>query len=45
MRPNVIDMIESREMDWIINTPSSGASPRMDEVRMRAHAVIRRGRE
>jgi len=40
-RPNAIDMIEENEVAWIINTPSSGASPRIDEIKMRAHAVIR----
>ncbi|MBN1557335.1 MAG: carbamoyl-phosphate synthase large subunit [Lentisphaerae bacterium] len=40
-RPNVIDLIEARDVAWIVNTPSGGASPRRDEVRMRAHAVIR----
>ncbi len=40
-RPNVIDMVEGKEVGWIINTSSSGAAPRIDEVKMRAHAVIR----
>jgi len=40
-RPNAIDMVEEKELAWIINTPSSGASPRIDEIKMRAHAVIR----
>jgi len=40
-RPNVIDLIEEKDVAWIVNTPSSGAAPKMDEVRMRAHAVIR----
>ena len=40
-RPNVIDMIEEKKVGWIINTPSSGATPRFDEVKMRSHAVIR----
>jgi len=40
-RPNVIDLIEEKTVGWIINTPSTGTKPRMDEVRMRAHAVIR----
>jgi carbamoyl-phosphate synthase large subunit len=40
-RPNVIDMVENKEVGWIINTSSSGATPRIDEVKMRAHAVIR----
>jgi carbamoyl-phosphate synthase large subunit len=36
----VIDMIEEKEVGWIINTPSSGPAA-MDEIRMRSHAVIR----
>jgi carbamoyl-phosphate synthase large subunit len=40
-RPNVIDMIEGRRVAWIVNTPSSGTDPRVDEIKMRAHAVIR----
>ena len=40
-RPHVIDMVEDKNVGWIINTSSSGATPRMDEVRMRSHAVIR----
>ncbi|MDP6848229.1 MAG: ATP-grasp domain-containing protein, partial [Kiritimatiellia bacterium] len=40
-RPSVIDMIEEKNVGWIINTPSGGAAPRIDEVKMRAHAVIR----
>ncbi len=40
-RPNVIDMVEEKRVGWIVNTPSSGAVPRLDEVKMRAHAVIR----
>ena len=38
-RPNVLDMIRDEEVGWIINTPS-GATPREDEVRMRADAVL-----
>ncbi len=41
-RPNVIDLIEDKQIGWIINTPTAGAQPKTDEVRMRAHAVIRR---
>jgi carbamoyl-phosphate synthase large subunit len=40
-RPNVVDLIEEQNLGWIINTPSAGANPRFDEIRMRAHAVIR----
>jgi carbamoyl-phosphate synthase large subunit len=40
-RPNVIDLIEEKSVSWIINTPSTGASPKFDEVKIRAHAVLR----
>ncbi len=40
-RPNVIDAINDHELKWIINTPSTGAAPRTDEIQMRAHAVIK----
>lgn len=40
-RPNVIDLIEEKQVEWIVNTPSSGADPALDEVKMRAHAIIR----
>jgi carbamoyl-phosphate synthase large subunit len=40
-RPNVIDMIEEKNVAWIINTPSLGPDPKSDEQRMRSHAVVR----
>ncbi len=40
-RPNVIDMIEEKNVSWIINTPTDGADPMIDEVKMRAHTVLR----
>jgi carbamoyl-phosphate synthase large subunit len=40
-RPNVVDLIEEKEVGWIINTPTGGAEPMIDEVKMRAHATIR----
>jgi carbamoyl-phosphate synthase large subunit len=40
-RPNVVDLIEEKQVQWIVNTPSSGQIPRIDEVKMRSHAVIR----
>jgi len=40
-RPNVIDLIEEKNISWIVNTPSRGAAPAADEQRMRSHAVIR----
>jgi carbamoyl-phosphate synthase large subunit len=40
-RPNVLDLIEEKKVDWVVNTPSSGAAPRLDEIKMRARSVIR----
>jgi carbamoyl-phosphate synthase large subunit len=40
-RPNVLDMIEERTVAWIINTPTGGAAPMVDEIKMRALAMIR----
>mgnify|MGYP000120851649 CR=1 FL=1 len=40
-RPNVLDMIAEQNIGWIVNTPSSGEAPQIDEVRMRAGAVVR----
>ena len=40
-RPNVLDLMEEKSVKWIINTPSSGATPRIDEIKMRASAVIK----
>jgi carbamoyl-phosphate synthase large subunit len=39
-RPSVLDLIAEKNVCWIINTPSDGASPKVDEIRMRADAVI-----
>jgi len=39
-RPNVLDMMETDEVSWIINTPSEGPAPMVDEIRMRADATI-----
>jgi carbamoyl-phosphate synthase large subunit len=40
-RPNVLDLIEERKIGWIINTPSRGPAPMIDEIQMRAHSVMR----
>jgi carbamoyl-phosphate synthase large subunit len=40
-RPNAIDLMETKELGWIVSTPTVGADPMWDEVRMRAHATIR----
>ena len=38
--PNVLDLIADRNLAWIVNTPSGGAAPRVDEIRMRGESVI-----
>lgn len=38
--PNVLDLVADRNLAWIVNTPSGGAAPRVDEIRMRGEAVI-----
>jgi carbamoyl-phosphate synthase large subunit len=40
-RPNVVDLIEEKNLAWIVNTPSKGSRPKEDETRMRSNAVIR----
>jgi carbamoyl-phosphate synthase large subunit len=40
-RPNALDLILSHELSWIINTPSSGPVPKVDEIQMRAEATSR----
>ena len=40
-RPNVLDLMEEKNVCWIVNTPSSGPTPKVDEIKMRARAVIR----
>ncbi|NCD34694.1 MAG: carbamoyl-phosphate synthase large subunit [Spartobacteria bacterium] len=40
-RPNILDMIEEKSVSWILNTPSTGPSPKVDEIRMRTRALMR----
>jgi carbamoyl-phosphate synthase large subunit len=37
--PNASDMIQEDEIHWIVNIPSTGPSPKVDEIIMRAKAV------
>ncbi|KMQ49693.1 Carbamoyl-phosphate synthase large chain [Chitinispirillum alkaliphilum] len=41
-RPNVLDMIEEKDVAWVINTPELGAQAHKDEILMRSHAVLRK---
>ena len=40
-RPNALDLIQNHELSWIVNTPSSGPAPKVDEILMRAEATRR----
>ncbi len=40
-RPNILDMMRDGTVAIIINTPSPGPVPKVDEIRMRAEAVLR----
>ena len=40
-RPNVIDLMVDEEIGLIINTPSEGPQPKVDEIRIRAEATLR----
>ena len=39
-RPNVLDLMNENKVKLIINTPSPGPAPKVDEIRMRAEAVL-----
>jgi carbamoyl-phosphate synthase large subunit len=40
-RPNVIDLMKERDVEWVIITPAAGPTPMVDEILMRAEAVTR----
>ena len=40
-RPNILDLIDENNVSIIINTPSPGPAPKVDEIRMRADAVLK----
>ena len=39
-RPNVLDLINAKAVDWIVNTSEPGAEAMVDDIRMRSAAVI-----
>ena len=39
-RPNLLDLAQSGEIQWIINTAETGAEAMVDEIQMRAQSVI-----
>ena len=38
-RPNLLDLIKDHNIQWIINTSSSGSTAKVDEILMRSQAV------
>ena len=38
-RPNLLDLLAEGKIQWIVNTPESGAAAKVDEIRMRTGAV------
>ena len=40
-RPNLLDLMAEKEIDWIINTAEPGAEAMADEIRMRSVATAR----
>ncbi len=40
-RPNLLDLVEEHDVEWIITTPMSGAAQAEDDIRIRSTAVIR----
>jgi len=40
-RPNVLDLIAEKKVSWLVNTPTMGESPMLDEVQMRSESVSR----
>ena len=39
-RPNVLDLMKAKKVDWIVNTSEPGAEAMVDDIRMRSAAVI-----
>ncbi len=39
-RPNVLDLMEEHDVEWVINTIEIGSEPAVDEGRMRAQTVL-----
>jgi carbamoyl-phosphate synthase large subunit len=39
-RPNLLDLMNEKEIQWIINSTESGAEAMVDEIRMRSRSVV-----
>jgi len=40
-RPNAIDLVEENDLAWIVNTPTKGAGPATDELKIRSTCIMR----
>ncbi|MDO5552179.1 MAG: carbamoyl-phosphate synthase large subunit [Planctomycetia bacterium] len=38
-RPNLLDLIAEKKIQWIVNSPETGAASKVDEIRMRRSAL------
>jgi carbamoyl-phosphate synthase large subunit len=39
-RPNILDLMAEKKINWIVNAPETGAASKMDETQMRSGAVL-----
>jgi carbamoyl-phosphate synthase large subunit len=39
-RPNILDLMAEKKIQWIVNAPETGAASKMDETQMRSGAVL-----
>ena len=39
-RPNLLDLVHDKEIQWIVNTAEPGAEAMVDEIQMRSKAVV-----
>ena len=40
-RPNVLDLIDEKDLAWIVNTPTPGAKAAKDEAKIRSTCILR----
>ena len=39
-RPNLLDLVHAKDIQWIVNTAEPGAEAMVDEIQMRSKAVV-----
>ncbi|MCK9181624.1 MAG: carbamoyl-phosphate synthase large subunit [Fibrobacteraceae bacterium] len=40
-RPNVLDLVDEKDLAWIVNTPTPGAKAAVDEAKIRSTCILR----